>query len=61
MIVSHMTEMIVSHVTEMIATETTVTETTVTETTVTIDHHEVVVDAAVGDGADAVAWEAEQI
>ena len=56
MIVSHMTEMIVSHVTEMIATETTVTE-----TTVTIDHHEVVVDAAVGDGADAVAWEAEQI
>ena len=46
-----MTEMIESHVIEM----------TATEMTVTIDHHEVVVDAVVGEGADAVVWEADQI
>ena len=51
MIVSHEIEMIVRHEIEMIATETIVR----------IDHHEVVVDAAVVEGADAVAWEAEQI
>ena len=59
MIVSHVTEMIVIHTIEMIVSH--VKEMIATETTVTIDPHEVVVDAAVGEGADAVAWEAEQI
>ena len=38
-----------------------VTEMIATETIVTIDRREVVVDAAVGEGVDAVVWEADQI